>query len=814
MPEANRRRPRTARNKSSARNRPRRAAARRDGGWVRKTFFWTAGILVALGLCAFIAGLIGLAIAYPNLPDISELSSYSPKEPLRIYTADHKLMGEFGEERRRMTPIAEIPDVLKNAVLAVEDARFYEHGGIDYVGVARAVLANLADRRSQGASTITMQVARNVYLTSEKTYTRKLYEMLLTLKMERLLSKDQILEIYMNQIYLGHHSYGFAAAARTYFGKSLDELNAAEAAMLAGIPKSPSSGNPITNFQRARTRQLHVIDRMVESGFLTKEEGEKAKEEPLHLRRRSRLAGEESPDENLHGQYVAETARRFVYARFGDETYTRGFNVYTTIDSRKQTAAWQAVQQGVLAYERRQAYRGPEKFIRLPEDAEERQTVINETLDEFPDVGAMVAAVVTEVSAKRMVAINSYGETIEMTGNQLIGALSGLAERAAPAVKIRPGAVIRVMKNRDDEWESVQLPGVEAALVAMDPRNGAIEALIGDVDFASNKFNHVTQAWRQPGSSFKPFIYSAALEKQFSPSTIIDDSPLYFGPEVTGGRPWQPKNYEGGFQGPMPMQQGLAKSRNIISIRILEKITPRYARDWITRFGFDASKHPPYLTMALGAGSVTPMQMATAFSVFADQGRRHAPTLITRITNERDETIFELDLEQQARDGKQAIPARNAFVMNTMLNEVTRRGTAARAQATLGRKDLYGKTGTTNNSVDAWFVGFQPTQTAAVWMGYDNPRNLGSRETGGGLSLPIWIDYMREALDGVPVATLEPPSGVVREGDYWVYSENAHGGGITNLDGAGREPDLLDQDMFGPLSPTEERSRILDMFRD
>ena len=803
----------SSRHPSAKRNEKRtRQPARKN--LIVKIVAWMAGIVVALALCGFIAGLIGLAIAYPNLPDISELSSYSPKEPLRIYTADDKLMGEFGEERRRMTPIADIPDVLKHAVLAVEDARFYEHGGIDYVGVLRAALANIANRRSQGASTITMQVARNVYLTSEKTYTRKFYEMLLTLKMERSLSKDQILEIYMNQIYLGHHAYGFAAAARTYFGKSLDSLNVAEAAMLAGIPKSPSTGNPLTNYQRAKTRQMHVIDRMVETGFLTREEGDEAKEEPVLLRRQSRLAGQESPDENLHGQYVAEMARRFVYARFGDETYTRGFRVYTTIDSRKQTAAWQAVQQGVLSYERRQAYRGPEKFIQLPDDAEQRQALIEDTLDDFPDAGAMVAAVVTEVSAQKMVAINSYGETVEMTGNQLIGALSGLAERAAPAVKIRPGAVIRVMKNKEGVWESVQLPGVEAALVAMNPRNGAIEALIGGFDFSSNKFNHVTQAWRQPGSSFKPFIYSAALEKKFTPATIIDDSPLYFGPEVTGGRPWQPKNYEGGFQGPMSMQQGLAKSRNIISIRILEKITPRYARDWVTRFGFDASRHPPYLTMALGAGSVTAMQMATAFSVFANEGRRSAPTLITKITNERGETLFESDLEDAAASARQAIPARNAFVMNTMLNEVTRHGTAAKAQAQLGRPDLYGKTGTTNNAIDAWFVGFQPTQTAAVWMGYDNPRNLGSRETGGGLSLPIWMDYMREALDGVPVATLEPPSGVVKSDGYWVYSENAHGGGITNLDGAGRDTDLLNEDMFEPRTPSEERSRILDLFSD
>ncbi|MFV0679041.1 penicillin-binding protein 1A [Ottowia sp.] len=775
-----------------------------------------AGFLIALVLCAFLAGLMALAIAYPNLPDVSELSHYRPKLPLRIYTAEGTLMAEFGEERRNMTPINEIPSAMKDAVLAIEDARFYEHGGVDYIGVARAALANLGREKSQGASTITMQVARTVYLSSEKTYTRKIYEILLTLKLEHLLSKDQILEIYMNQIFLGNRAYGFAAASETYFGKPLKDVTVAEAAMLAGIPKFPSSANPVANFARARERQLYIIDRMEEKGFISSAQAKEAKEQPIHIRPASNAP-------KVHAEYVAEMVRQMVFAQYGDQTYTRGLNVYTSLNGTDQLAAYKALRQGILNYERRQPYRGPEKFIELPKNAQERNEVIDDALADRPDIGDMLAVVVLEASARKVVAMRQGGDTIEITGSNLRATQSGLQSRAAPAIKIRPGAVIRVVKTDRDDWATAQLPEVEGALVALDPRNGAVKALVGGFDFDKNKFNHVTQAWRQPGSSFKPFIYSAALEKGFSPSTMINDTPMFFDASVTGGQPWEPKNYEGGFEGPMTMKRGLARSRNMISIRILQAISPQFGQEWVTRFGFEAAKHPPYLTMALGAGSVTPMQLAAGYAVFANGGYRVNPFLITRITDQSGKILVESQ-PTGLTEASRAIDARNAFITHTMLQEVARSGTAARAQATLKRPDIGGKTGTTNDSIDAWFAGYQPTLVAIAWMGYDTPRNLGSRETGGGLSLPIWINFMQSALKGVPVATSPTPEGVTRMGGDWYYDEYARGGGISNLDGAGLEPEEPDTDEMwsqdgasaAPHAGTgsAERSRILDMFRN
>lgn len=559
--------------------------------------------MLAAAACGVMAALMALAIAYPNLPDVSELSNYRPKLPLRVYTAEGRLIGEFGEERRNLTPIAQIPKVMKDAVLAVEDARFYEHGGIDYLGVVRAALANLGREKSQGASTITMQVARNVYLSSEKTYTRKIYEMLLTFKLEHLLTKDQILEIYMNQIFLGNRAYGFAAASETYFGKPLKNVSVAEAAMLAGIPKFPSTANPIANFPRARERQLYIIDRMAENGFISAEQASEAKAEQLHIR----PAGESG---GVHAEYVAEMVRQMLYTQYGEQTYNRGLNVYTTIQAADQAAAYAALRRGILDYERRQAYRGPERYIELPKDPAERAEAIDDALADAPRMGDLKAAVVIDASLRKITVIGEGRQTIELSGKELLAVQSGLSPRAAPAVQVRPGAIIRVIAGAQGEWETAQLPEVEGALVALDPRNGAVKALVGGFDFGKNKFNHVTQAWRQPGSGFKPFIYSAALEKGFSPATIVDDAPLFFDSSVTGGQPWEPKNYEGGFEGPMSLKRGLARSRNMISIRVLQSITPRYAQDWVTRFGFDADKHPPYLTMALGAGSVTPMQLA------------------------------------------------------------------------------------------------------------------------------------------------------------------------------------------------------------
>jgi penicillin-binding protein 1A len=797
-------------------------------GWRNRLLsasLWIGGLFLAGLLCvATIVG-VALAVAYPNLPDISDLSDYRPKLPLRVYSAEGLLMGEFGEERRNLTPIREIPKVMVNAVLAIEDARFYSHGGVDYKGLVRAALANLGRVKSQGASTITMQVARNVYLSSEKTFTRKLYEVLLTFKLEHMLSKDQILEIYMNQIFLGNRAYGFAAASEAYFGKPLKELTIAEAAMLAGLPKAPSAYNPISNPSRARTRQLYIIDRMVENGFITAAEADAAKKQELHVR-----SG--SDNTKVHAEYIAETVRQLVYAQYGDEAYTRGLNVFTTIKSDEQDAAYKSLRKGIMDYERRQIYRGPEEFVELSANAKEADDEIDDALAEHPDNGDVLAAVVLEADPKKIVAVRQTGERIEIVGEGLRPAQSGLSDKAPPKIKIRRGAVIRIARTPKNTWEITQLPEVEGAFVAVDPRDGAIRALVGGFDFNKNKFNHVTQAWRQPGSGFKPFIYSAALEKGFTPSTIVNDAPLFFDAGVTGGQPWEPKNYDGKFEGPMPLHRALAQSKNMVSIRILQAVGAQNAQDWITRFGFDADKHPPYLTMALGAGSVTPMQMAMAYSVFANGGYRMNPWLITKITDQKGKPLVESQ-PPLPNESVRAIDARNAFIMERLLQEVARSGTAAKAQRDLKRPDLYGKTGTTNDSIDTWFNGFQPTLVAIVWMGYDTPRSLGDRETGGGLSLPVWINFMQTALKGVPVMEPAVPPGVVNVGGEWYYDEYAHGGGVSSL-GVGSSPDpgaplpmpvpvpedksLMNSDGLPPnrqpLPAPDERKSILDLFRN
>ena len=772
---------------------------------VPRIVLWCVGLVGAAVLCVGMMVAVALALAYPNLPDISDLADYRPKLPLRVYSAEGALLGEFGEERRNLTPIQDIPDVMKNAVLAIEDARFYQHGGVDYKGMMRAGLANLGKMKSQGASTITMQVARNVYLSSEKTLSRKIYEILLTFKLEHLLSKDQILEIYMNQIFLGNRAYGFAAASETYFGKPLKDISIAEAAMLAGLPKAPSAYNPINNPTRARSRQLYIIERMEDNGFITAEQAKAAKAEELKIR--------SGPDSSrVHAEYVAEMVRQMIYAQYGGEAYTRGLNVYTTLNAADQDTAYKALRRGIMDYERRQIYRGPEKFITLPQNAKELDEAIDDVLLEHPDNGDLMSAVVTEVNAKKIVALRGDGKNIEITGEGLRPVQSGLSDKAPPNIRIRPGAVIRVAQTPKNTWEATQLPEVEGAFVAMDPRNGAIKALVGGFDFSKNKFNHVTQAWRQPGSSFKPFIYSAALEKGFTPATVVNDAPLFFDAGTTGGQPWEPKNYDGTFEGPMSLRRALAKSKNMVSIRILQAISPRYAQDWITHFGFDADKHPAYLPMALGAGAVTPMQMVSAYSVFANGGYRVNPWLITKVTDHKGKVLVETP-EPKPGEGTRAIPARNAFVMGSLLNEVARSGTAAKAQATLKRPDLYGKTGTTNDSVDAWFAGFQPSLAAVTWIGYDTPRNLGSRETGGGLSLPIWISFMERALKGVPVAEMPVPEGVVNSGGEWYFNEYARSGGVSALGLEDKPATGAPAAPSGP-SPAEERSRIMDLFRN
>ena len=783
--------------------------------WLKKAGLWILGIFAVAITSILLVVAVALAVAYPKLPDVSDLLDYRPKLPLRIFSAEGVLLGEFGEELRNLTPISQIPKVMKDAVLAIEDAHFYEHGGINYKSVLRAAIANLGQAKSQGASTITMQVAKNVYLSSEKAYTRKIYEILLTFKLESLLTKDQILEVYMNQIFLGQRAYGFAMASEVYFGKPLKNITIAEAAMLAGLPKAPSAFNPIVNPDRARTRQLYIIERMLENNFITKAQADDASKETLKLKIGSDI-------DKVHAEFVAETVRQLVFAQYGAETYTRGLNVYTTLKASDQNAAYRALRKGVLDFEKRHAYRGPEVFIDLPKKQEDVDDEIDVALAEHPDNDDLKSAVVIAVAPKKITAIRQNEETIEISGDGLKAAQSALSDKAPVNIKLRRGALIRVIKTPKNTWEIAQLPEVESAFVALDPRDGAIKALVGGFDFDKSKFNHATQAWRQPGSSFKPFVYSASLEKGLSPSTVINDAPLFFDATVTGGQPWEPKNFDGKFDGPMTMRTGLAKSKNMISIRILKEVGTQNTQDWITKFGFEAERHPPYLTMALGAGSTTPMQMATAYSVFANGGYRVNPYLIRKITDYKGAVIVETKppvLDEPMR----VIDARNAFVMNSLLQEVTSVGTAASAKRILGRNDIFGKTGTTNDAIDAWFAGFHPTLTAVVWMGYDNPKPLGSSnaETGGGLSLPIWINFMQQALQGVPIATLTPPLGLTKANGDWAYTEFA-GAGIRSL-GLGDTWGLpkKEQDELLNLSPgeakpasAEEKSSILDLFKN
>lgn len=760
---------------------------------------WLLGIAVTLVLVVAALVAVALSVAYPNLPPITSLTDYRPKLPLRVFSSDGVLLGEFGEERRSFTPIKDVPKVMRDAVLAIEDARFYDHGGVDLVGIARAALAQLSEARSQGASTITMQVARNFYLSTEKTLTRKVYEVLLTWKIESLLTKDQILEAYMNQIFLGQRAYGFAAASEIYFGKPLKDVTVAEAAMLAGLPKGPSIYNPIVNPKRATARQQYIIDRMLDNGFITAEQAAAARTEKLRYKSQSEVA--------VHAEFVAEAARQLVFVQYGDEAYTRGLNVVLSVGSADQLVAYRALRRGLMDYELRQVYRGPEAFVDLPTNAAEVDTRIAEALADRPDNDDLRAAVVTEASAKKVVAVMQDGEAVTITGEGLRPVTSGLADKAPAAKKIRRGAIVRVLQNAKGQWSLTQVPEVEGAFVALDPSTGWIRTLVGGFDFRKSKFNHVTQAWRQPGSSFKPFIYSAALEKGFTSATVINDAPLFFDATTTGSQPWEPKNYDGTFDGPMPLKRGLAKSKNMISIRILEAIGPPFAQQWVSRFGFEAEKHPAFLTMALGAGSVTPLQMASGYGVFANGGYLVAPRLIERITDYRGRVLQDSPTHKPD-ESMRVIDARNAYVMTDLLQEVTRSGTAAKAQGTLKRNDIYGKTGTTNDSLDAWFAGWHPSLVAVVWIGYDTPRKLGDRETGGGLALPVWIEYMQFALKSVPPlkGAVKAPEGLISVGGEWVYEEYAHGAGVTSL-GLDAAP--------APVAPTEdEKKSILDLFKN
>ncbi|MEO7403129.1 MAG: penicillin-binding protein 1A [Burkholderiales bacterium] len=720
--------------------------------WVR-WILYSIGALVGVGLIGLALALYVAQLAYNNLPPVDSLTDYRPKIPLRIYTADGALIGEFGEERRAIVTIAEVPELLKHAIVAAEDERFYEHTGVDYQGVLRAALSNLTSGgRRQGASTITMQLARNLFLTSDRTYIRKLYEVLLARKIEATLTKDQILEIYINQIYLGQRAYGFAAASQTYFSRALSEVSVAEAAMLAGLPKAPSTFNPVVNPKRAKQRQLYVLRRMHELGYITEPQLTQAQNATLGTPR------DMSSDIELRAEFVAEMVRQALFERYPEDVYTRGFRVYTTITKADQEAAYQALRRGALEYDRRHGYRGPESFVDLPANASEER--LDDALQELADRDDLAAALVLEAGPKQVRAHRRGGETVTI-GPEGLRFVQRFLDAQAPAGKrIARGAVIRVVRDAKGNYSIGQVPDVEGALVALNPTDGAIRALVGGFDFNRNKFNHVTQAWRQPGSSFKPFIYSAALEKGFTAATVVADEPILVDAAQTGSQAWEPKNYDGKFEGPMRLRTALAKSKNMVSIRVLQAIGAQYAQDFITRFGFEPDKHPPYLTLALGAGSVTPLQVARGYAVFANGGFRIDPYLISRILDDRGNLIAQAQPTVAGSTAQRVLDQRNAFVMDSMMRDVVRAGTAARAMS-LGRSDLAGKTGTTNDYNDAWFAGYQTNLVAVTWLGFDQPRRLGNGETGGQAALPIWMNYMGPALKGTPNAERRQPDGVV-----------------------------------------------------
>jgi penicillin-binding protein 1A len=728
-----------------------------------------------------------LSVAAPwDLPDLDRALRYQPKQPLSVFTADGVEIAAFGAERRQFVPIAQVPKLLQDAVVAVEDVRFREHGGIDPKGMARAAIAMLTGGRRQGASTITQQVARTFFLEQRFTAERKTREILIALELEKKLSKDQILELYVNEIFLGQRAYGFAAASQVYFGKPLAQLTIAETAMLAGLPQNPHYANPIANFERATQRQRIVLERMRLTGVISDAQHAAARAEKLAIR---------APGQGvLHAGHVAEMARAVVVERFGQNAYTSGIKVTTSLRAADQRAAWTALRRGVLAHDRKGPWRGVEYTESLPSgDGPELEAAAARALRDHRDDEMLRVAIVLAASPRELRVQLASGERIALSGESLRWARGGLAPRARAPLALKRGSVVRVIREDNGKgWAITQWPQAEAALVALDPASGRVRALVGAFDFNRQPFNHVTQAWRQPGSAIKPLLYSAALEHGVMPSTVVDDAPY------TAANGWSPANSDGQFLGPLALRDALAKSRNLVSVRVLQATGVGAARDWLARYGLDPARQPDNLTLALGTGSVTPLQMAQAYGVLANGGWLLPPVLIERITDAQGKVLFEAPPAPALTEETRAIPARNAYLDSSMLAEVTRTGTAARAQAVLKRNDLYGKTGTTDNAVDAWFAGFQPSLVAVAWMGYGEPKSLGERESGGGLALPIWIDFMVQALKDVPVVALAPPAGLVRDGDDWLYDELAVAGHVTRIAADGS---VQRAQPFAPLPP-------------
>ncbi len=726
------------------------------------------GVLVGL----LLVGGVYLSLD-PGLPSIERLREVRLQVPLRVYTRDGRLMGEFGEMRRIPVRLQDVPDRLVKAFLAAEDDRFFEHPGLDYKGLLRAAsqLALTGEPR-QGGSTITMQVARNYFLSPEKTYTRKLSEIILALRIEQELSKPEILELYLNKIYLGQRSYGVGAAAQIYYGKTLGELDLAQSAMIAGLPKAPSRFNPIADPERALQRRNYILARMRDLGYIDTEAYESAVRRPEDARVQLTPIDVDVP-------YVAELARYEMVERFGQDAYTSGYRVYTTLDVGLQALAEKALGDNLQDYDRRHGYRGPEKRV---EPALIRQPRgIEAVLGELGPLGGLVPGVVMAVRDKEREAEVALDATrrVVLRWEAMSWARPYVDENhqgpapKRPSAILAPGNVIRLRPPAagGSEWQLAQLPAVEGAMVVLEPGDGAIRALVGGFDFHRSKFNRAVQAQRQPGSGFKPFVYSAALEAGFTTASVVEDEPIEI---YEPGMPsvWRPENADGKFLGPMRLREALVKSRNLVSIRLLKAIGLDHAIRHLVLFGFDRAALPRNLTLALGTATLSPMDMARGYAILANGGYRVQPYLIERVDEEGREAVYRARPETVCRDctgrttpaglpvAPRVISAENDYLMYSMLQDVTRRGTAAAARA-LNRQDIAGKTGTTNDWRDAWFNGFTPTMVVISWVGFDAMTSLGRGEVGGKAALPAWIAFMREALAAVPDSPPKAPSGLV-----------------------------------------------------
>jgi penicillin-binding protein 1A len=760
--------------------------------WIRYGLYAAAGCVVLGVLCAGVA----YWLIAPRLPSVETLKDVRMQVPLRVYSADARLIATFGETRRIPVRIDKVPTRLKQAFLAAEDANFYEHGGVDLPGTLRAVLHVIfsGGEKTQGGSTITQQVARNFFLSPEKSYTRKLSEMFLALRIENALSKDEIFELYLNKIFLGHRSYGVAAAAEFYYGKTLDELDVAECAMLASLPKFPSTGNPLYNRERAETRRNYVLGRMLDNEFIDEDAYRASVAE-------ADVASAHEPPIEVEAPYLAELVRREAIERFGDEALNDGYSIHTTIDSRAQEAGNRALRSGLLEYDRRHGYRGAEAHIDLASTTKQPQ----ELLAGYYPLGGLLPGLVTDAGAERAIVRLADGQSIELDLEAVAWARPYLSEnrRGATPKKVdevlKAGDIVRVVRDDEETWHLAEIPAAQGALVALNPENGAIEALVGGFSFLRSKFNRVTQSARGPGSGFKPFLYAAAFDHGFTPASIVNDAPLVFPDPSKPNGLWMPQNDDNKFRGPMRLREALVKSVNLVSVRLLDAIGVHYAREYATRFGFNLDQIPNNLSMALGTASVSPLDMARGFAVFANGGFLVDPWFVETIVDRDGNTVFTAQPALACRDcaertadaiaepavtavsvrglapigragaagtppdqtvlAPRAIDPRTVYLVDSLMRDVVRRGTGSKAMV-LQRKDLAGKTGTTNEHRDAWFTGFNSRLVASTWVGMDDFSSLGRGEFGSQAALPIWIDFMRVALEGVPEQPFDMPAGI------------------------------------------------------